>query len=123
MNKTFVKIIGVSGALLPQFIFENYLLTTIALLIIGVGYSFIQDTKYLFRNLFLVELLLISIISFLLTERIAYLAESMQAVGMPSILLYAIFILFNAINVVVLTYLGYKIGQIAKSGYYAIVNN
>ena len=93
-------------ALIPQLIFTNYILVMVSTILIGfIGYSFIQQ-KHIFFKMFLFELLFFVIVLYFCHKNITYFYNVLKGFQISEIVVTMILILFNAINVAVLFYLG-----------------
>jgi len=89
-------------ALLPQFFVEDYMWLIITVILIGCISRFFLKEKYICIKLFVLELIVFSILFFILNDRIFYLEGILENLEVPNILLPILFILFNALNITIL---------------------
>ena len=102
-------------ALLPQFLFENYLVIVFTTFIMGlISYTFVIR-KYVFLKIFSLELILFSIIFQFFKDRVHYVDYLLLTIGDISFLKTIFFSFFNALNIAVLFYFGYLIARLFRS--------
>ncbi|AXT56529.1 MULTISPECIES: hypothetical protein [Aquimarina] len=99
-------------ALIPQFVFNNYNLILISTILIGFIAQFVIDRNKVFFKVFILEILAFSIVFFLLKERVYYLNEALNNLGFSEILIVILLPVFNAINISILFFFGYKLSNL-----------
>ncbi|GAA0731504.1 hypothetical protein GCM10009430_43810 [Aquimarina litoralis] len=99
-------------ALIPQFIFNNYLLIVITTFLVGLTSRFYIKNKWVLVKMFLLELLTFTIIFLIVGDRIFYLDEILLNLNLSESLLVIIFPIFNALNISILFFTGYMLGTL-----------
>ena len=97
------------AALLPQFLFEDYMWLVITVILIGGVSRFFLKDKRVFVKLFCLELIVFTIVFFIFQDRVFYLQGVFESIELPSILLSIVFVIFNALNIAILFFTGYKL--------------
>lgn len=103
-----IRICYYSLVLIPQFLFQDYEYILISTVLAGLISHAVQ-IDFRFKLLFFMELIIFSFFFVLYKERIFYLFDSFNDFGIPSILIYIVSALFNALNVSILFYFGYNL--------------
>jgi len=116
MKKVINYIPYIIAALLPQFIFKDYLWILISTILIGFITQLFMKNKKFFLKLFLIELVLFSIVFFIHKNRIVYLNDVAHNLELPEIVLMFLFPIFNALNISILFFLGYKLSSLLFGG-------
>ena len=99
-------------AILPQFVFEDYLWITIIVILTGwISRYFLKD-KRVFIKLFILELIVFATVFFIYNDRIFYLKGVLDNLELPTILLSITFLLFNALNISILFFTGYTLNSL-----------
>lgn len=99
-------------ALLPQFIFQNYTLVIIGTILTGLIAAYFVAATRVFGKMFIIELFAFTIVFFMLKDRVAYLNGVLNSFALPAIALSIIFPVFNALNIAILFFTGYKLGRL-----------
>lgn len=96
-------------ALLPQFIFTDYRLVMAATVLIGMAAALLAPQRRVFGKMFGTELIVFSVVFFLFRDRVFYLHDVVRSLELPDILVTLVPPVFNALNVAILFYTGYKL--------------
>ncbi len=99
-------------ALLPQFIFDNYLWIMITIILIGIIANLFIKRKMVFLKMFVLELITISVVYFVYENRILYLSEVFENLNISEIFVSISFLVFNALNISILFFFGFKLSSL-----------
>ena len=100
------------AALVPQFIFEDYVYIVLGVILIGLALGSYTAEKNVFWKMFFIEALLFLVVYYTTKERIFYLDNVFTNLEVSTYLVPVLFILFNALNIAVLFFFGYKLAQL-----------
>ncbi|WP_299315150.1 hypothetical protein [uncultured Aquimarina sp.] len=99
-------------ALLPQFIFTNYTLIVVTVILIGFISGYAAKNKLVVVKMIILELIVFSIVLFVYKDRIFYLDEIFKNLEIPIIMLSIVVPVFNALNITVLFFMGYTLSSL-----------
>lgn len=101
-------------ALIPQFIFTNYIWVLISTVLIGFIASYVVSPVKVFGKMFILEFILFFVLFFMLKERVFYLKDVLLYFQVPSMFLSIVLPIFNALNISILFFAGYKSGRLLQ---------
>ncbi|MHA7059721.1 hypothetical protein ACWGOQ_0021015 [Aquimarina sp. M1] len=99
-------------ALIPQFIFNDYIWIVISIIFIGFISQYSIKNNLVFIKMMIIELIVFSMILFIFSDRIFYLKGILENLEIPEILLSICIPIFNSLNVAILFFTGYKLGSL-----------
>jgi hypothetical protein len=99
-------------ALVPQFIFEYYACIVLGVILIGLLLGSYTAEKSVFGKIFFIEALIFSVVYYTTKERVFYLGDIFTNLGVSTYLVPVLFVIFNALNIAILFFFGYKLGQL-----------
>lgn len=98
--------------LLAQFLINNYTVILILTIVTGFIAAFKIENKRVFLKCFLIGLVVATTVFLIYESRVEYVKELLANIGLPSLFIYVLFPLFNALNTAILFFFGYKIGTL-----------
>ncbi|MFH7014646.1 hypothetical protein [Flavobacterium sp. FlaQc-47] len=96
--------------LIIQFLINNYTIILISTILIGFVAAFKIERKKVFLKSFIIGIVVFTTVFFIYESRIEYVKTLIVNLGLPNVLIYVFFPLFNALNTSILFFFGYKIG-------------
>lgn len=106
------NILPIIIALIPQIIFENYTYTLVSIIVIGfISGWFLHDKKVFLKSL-IFQLVFFTILYYLTNNNIFYLNNVAENLGLPTLVIPIIFVLFNILNFSILFSFGYRLQKL-----------
>lgn len=102
-------------ALIPQILIANYTVMLISVILIGFIAGWFLTDKKVFVKMMIFQFAFFTILFFTTNDNIHYLESVIENIGLPSILLPVIFILFNTLNISILFLFGFKLQKLTFS--------
>lgn len=110
--KIIKNVLPIVIALIPQIAFENYTYTLVSVIIIGFISGWFLNDKKVFLKALIFQLVFFAILYYLTKNNIFYLNNVAENLGLPTLVIPIIFILFNILNFSILFSFGYRLQKL-----------
>lgn len=110
MRALIFHIVLIAGIVVPQLFIQQFWLIVLDWFLVGVLISAVGIQRVPLKS-FVVELICSSLLLYVSLPHLTYLQDVAIYVEMPDYTLYLVFVVFNSINALVVTYLSSQIGK------------
>lgn len=113
--KTIKNILPFIILLFPQVIFENYTYILVSTITIGFICGRVLDDKNVFLKALIFQFIFFTMLFYITNKNIFYLNNIAENLGLSTLLIPVVFVLFNSLNISILFLFGYKLNKLIFS--------